>query len=170
MKNIITKKTAKEFAKETDSNRVKKDYKKGALTEYLENIQKYAAELRTLEIFDKEGQKRAVETFEYTQKLALKVSAKRYQAYQMWAIEKIEAAREDRNNVSTFWPYTTDRAIKIFKNYLMDIDRSLLTYDVGTCYDKVYFLIFTDQVDSDKQAELQYQKATFDKIGKLEDF
>ena len=88
----------------------------------------------------------------------------------MWAIEKIEAAREDRNNVSTFWPYTTDRAIKIFKNYLMDIDRSLLTYDVGTCYDKVYFLIFTDQVDSDKQAELQYQKATFDKIGKLEDF
>ena len=52
----------------------------------------------------------------------------------------------------------------------MDIDRSLLTYDVGTCYDKVYFLIFTDQVDRDKQAELQYQKATFDKIGKLEDF
>ena len=82
----VTNTSAKEFAKETDSNRVKKDYKKGALTKYLENIQKYAAELRTLKIFDKEGQKRAVETFEYTQKLALKVSAKRYQAYQMRAI------------------------------------------------------------------------------------
>lgn len=171
IEKTIDQKSAKDYAKEVADKRAKKEYnKKGTLTVYLEDIQKYASELRTLKIFDKEGQEKAVKTFEYTQTLALKVSAKRYQAYQMWAIEKIEAARESRMSVSAFKPYRNIRAIADFENYLKDIDRSLLTYDVGTCYDKVYNLIFAEQVPDNQKARLQYEKATFDKLGKLEDF
>ena len=171
IEKTIDQKSAKDYAKEVADKRAKEEYnKKGTLTVYLEDIQKYASELRTLKIFDEEGQKKAVETFEDTQKLALKVSAKRYQAYQMWAIEKIEAARK----MATKPWYRKDpneiEAKRIFRDWLEDIDRSLLTYDVGTCYDKVYDLIVFQCVGKPAQAALQYEKATFDKIGKLEDF
>ena len=164
--NVTTRKAA-DYAVERANKPANEE---GTLTKYLKEIQKCTTELQTLTIFDKEGKRKAVFALKMAQVLALKVSSKRYQAYQFWAINKIEAVRQRRERVSAFKPYTDRQAIQDFKTYLMDIDRGLLTYDVGVCYDKVFYLIFTDQVPTKNQAALQYEKATFAKMGKLEDF
>lgn len=154
---------AKDYAKDkTNGN--------GTLTQYLKDVQRCATELQALKIFDQKGRQQAIETLRRTQELALKISSKRYLAYQLWALDKIEDARQSRDSVGTFKPYKDEKAIEDFKKYLMDIDRGLLSYDVGMCYDKVYHLIFTEQVPTKKQAELQYEKAKSEKMGKLEDF
>lgn len=163
IKIAVTNTSAKEYAEEMARNRGKQE--NGTLTKYLKDIQKYAAELQPLRILDEKGQEQAIATLKETQQLAPQIIAKRYHAYQLWAVDKIEKARKtvtDKNHSSR-------EAKRLFRNMLMDIDRSLLTYDVGTCYDKIYGIVF-DEIDKTDHAELQYVKATFDKIGKLEDF
>ena len=167
IKIAVTNTSAKEYAEEMARNRGKQE--NGTLTKYLKDIQKYAAELQTLRILDEKGQEQAIATLKSAQQLAPQIIAKRYQAYQLWALDKIKKAFESRYSVG-IKAYRNQKAISDFENYLMDIDRSLLTYDVGTCYDKMHAEIFGKQVPDKQKARLQYQKATSDKIGKLEDF
>lgn len=144
--------------------------KTGQLTKFLTDAQTYMNNLSTLRVYDEKGQKAVRETIDDLRNFMQKIIDIRYKAYQKWAIDKIEAARKSREDISALKAYSNSKAIEDFKTYLMDIDRGLLTYDVGTCYDKVHQLIFVEQIPDSKKAEIQYQKATFDRIGKLEDF
>ncbi len=160
-----------EKIKHTISNTSTGNYanRKGTLTQYLKDIQKIVDELQKLEIYDKVGQKKVIATIKESQELATGISSKRYQAYQLWALDKIKKAFNERYSVGVK-AYRDKKAIKDFQDLLMDIDRSLLTFDVGTCYDNIHNEIFHEQVPDKEKADLQFSKATFEKIGKLEDF
>lgn len=144
-------------------------YRTGRLTGYLKDIQEYSAEMQTLRILDKEGQKKIIETLRKAQKLASEIIAKRYQAYQLWSLDLIKKAYDSRNSVGAS-AYRDWKAKQDFEYYLMPIDRSLLTYDVGTCYDKIFNEIFQEQIPDSDKADLQFKKATNEKMAKLEDF
>ena len=145
-------------------------WKSGRLTNNLENLQNYLLELQNLRVYDDENQKKVRELVKDISSLIQKISDKRYKAYNKWAIDKIENARRSRDETSTWKAYTNEQASRDFQDWLMDIDRGLLTHDIGSCYDDVFKKIFYDQIPDKWKAQHQYKKATFEKIGKLEDF
>ena len=115
------------------------------------------------EIYDIDLRKDLSKEIEKLPPKVTELSKERYKTYQSWAIEKL-------NNARIKWDTTTivtdNDAKKMFNDYILEINTSLLLPDVNTLYNSIYQLIY-DQLPN--KAEMQYKKATHP-VKHLEDF
>lgn len=140
----------------------------GKYTSRIERISALSKEFPQLlaAIYDPDLRKSLATEIESLAPLVTTLSKDRYKAYQKWALNKLNGAREK-------WAYynvvTNARARAMFNDYILEINPALLLPDVNTLYNNLYQLIYSEIPDKEK-AEFQYKKATSSKVKHLEDF
>lgn len=145
-----------QFKEKPINEYVFRPHKGGDLTQKLKEIQKIGTDLTKLsvKIYDEENREKFHKGLQEIQEITKEVAEKRYAVYQMWATKRIEHAFDKfdaENHISN------DDAHDLYVDYLMDIDRGLLSYCVGECFDYMYQKVY-DQLHGRDKRELSIKR------------
>ena len=139
---------------------------KGKYTSRINRITEISKEFPQLlsSIYEPDLRKTLAAEIESLSPLVSNLSKDRYKAYQKWAVERLNKARETWNSYNVV---TDKRAQDMFNDYILEINPALLLPDVNSLYNNIYQLIYNELPN---KAWMQYRKATYEKVKQLEDF
>ena len=140
---------------------------------YTSRINKISATLKEVapllaEVPDLDTRKHLESAMEEAAQQVEELAKSRYKAYQEWAVSVLNDAMNKYDKIKVF---NDDDALQLFNEYhIIEINPSLLTYDVNSFYNSVYQIIYTELDGAKKKSDMQYNKATSSKVKQLEDF